>query len=298
MVSGPLTVRHYGREGTNHLPPRRMLLVCPHCATIYNVDRRMIGVEGRSLRCARCQTVWFATPSQELLLAPQSAPNASATEASAPRAQENVSAPLPGSIASGADADAATPTVSAPASEAAGSAGVSSAQIEDIESAARRREMEAIARARRLREQLGSPALIAGLALIIAFLFAWRAPIVQVAPQMASFYAAIGLPVNLRDLEFRDLKTFNETRDGVSMLVIEGVIASIRRTPVEVPQLRLALRDATRREIVTWTAAPEQSTLAPGETLSFRSHLAAPPEHGYDVVVRFLNQRDASKERH
>ncbi len=122
--------------------------------------------------------------------------------------------------------------------------------------------------------------------------------IVQSAPQMASFYAAIGLPVNLRDLVLRELKTFNETRDGVPTLVSDGVIASIGRTPVDVPRLRLALRDATRREIVSWTAVPAQSTLAPGETLAFRSRLASPPEHGHDVVVRFLNQRDTTEGGH
>jgi predicted Zn finger-like uncharacterized protein len=271
-----------------------MLLACPHCATIYDVSRSVIGASGRSLRCARCETVWFATQSQELLLGPQPAPDASAAEVPAPRAQENAGA-LPGAAE---PAEAATEAVSAPASATSGSAVSSAARVEDIESAARRRELKAVARARRLREQLGSPAIIAVFSLIVAFLFAWRTPIVRSAPQMASFYAAIGLPVNLRDLVFRDLKTFNETRDGVSTLVIEGVIASIGRTPVEVPRLRLALRDATRQEIVSWTAAPEQSTLAPGETLSFRSRLASPPEQMHDVVVRFLNQRDATKGGH
>ncbi|HXF86902.1 MAG TPA: DUF3426 domain-containing protein [Xanthobacteraceae bacterium] len=278
----------------NHLPPHRMLLACPHCATIYDVSRSVIGANGRSLRCARCETVWFATQSQELLLGPQPALDASAAEAATPRAQDNADA-LPGAAPTTEGADGATAAVSTSSLTASAGTVSPAAHVEDIESAARRRELEAVARIRRLREQLGSPTIIAVLSLIVAFLFAWRTPIVQIAPQMASFYAAIGLPVNLRDLVFRDIRTFNETRDGVSTLVIEGVIASTGRTPVEVPRLRLALRDATRQEIVTWTAAPEQSKLAPGETLSFRSRLATPPEHGHDVVVRFLNQRDATE---
>jgi predicted Zn finger-like uncharacterized protein len=272
-----------------------MLLACPLCATIYDVSRNVIGAHGRSLRCARCQTVWFATRSQELLLGPQPASPASTAEVSTANAQETAAAPIAEATAPAQGADAAPPAIS-PLPAAAAEINVApSARMEDIESAARRRELEAAARARRLREQLGSPAIIAVLALLVALLFAWRTPIVRIAPQMASFYAAIGMPVNLRDLVFQDVTTFNETRDGVPTLVIEGKIASIARAPVEVPELRLALRDANRLEIVSWTAAPEQTSLAPGEKLTFRSRLATPPEHGHDVVVRFLAKRDPTK---
>jgi predicted Zn finger-like uncharacterized protein len=276
-----------------------MLLACPHCATIYDVNRNVIGANGRSLRCARCETVWFATRSQELLLGPQRTADASAAGKPAPAAQENTVVSFPGA-AGATDGElleipdpAATPPPSASGEYARSVA--TPGHVDDIESVARRRELEAAARARRLREQLGSPAIIAVLSLVVAFLIAWRTPIVQIAPQMASFYAAIGLPVNLRDLVFRDVKTFNETRDGIPLLTIEGTIASVGRSPVEVPRLRLALRDAARREIVSWIAAPDQSTLAPGKTLSFRSRLAAPPEQGHEVVVRFLQERDAAE---
>jgi predicted Zn finger-like uncharacterized protein len=37
-----------------------MLIVCPNCATSYMIDRASLGTAGRSVRCARCQTTWFA----------------------------------------------------------------------------------------------------------------------------------------------------------------------------------------------------------------------------------------------
>jgi predicted Zn finger-like uncharacterized protein len=274
-----------------------MLLACPHCATIYDVSRSIIGANGRSLRCARCETVWFATQSQELLLGPRSAPQPGAADMQAPLDQPRAEPEQNPEVSAKEVSPVAASGFPASTVTEAGAASLS-AQVEDIESAARRREQEAADRARRLRQQLGSPAIIAVLSLILAFLFAWRVPIVQVAPQMASFYAAIGMPVNLRHLEFRNLNTYNETHDGLSTLVIEGTIASIARVPVEVPRLRLALRNAARQEIVSWTAAPDQSTLAPGETLAFRSRLAAPPEQGHDVVVRFFTKLDTKEGRH
>ena len=37
-----------------------MLIVCPNCATSYQVEPSSLGATGRSVRCVRCQKVWFA----------------------------------------------------------------------------------------------------------------------------------------------------------------------------------------------------------------------------------------------
>jgi len=37
-----------------------MQLACPNCSTTYQIAATAIGASGRSVRCARCQTVWFA----------------------------------------------------------------------------------------------------------------------------------------------------------------------------------------------------------------------------------------------
>ena len=40
-----------------------MKIACPTCSTRYQVRASLLGVEGRSVRCVRCQAVWHATPS-------------------------------------------------------------------------------------------------------------------------------------------------------------------------------------------------------------------------------------------
>ena len=37
-----------------------MLIVCPSCATPYMIDQAALGPAGRTVRCARCRTSWFA----------------------------------------------------------------------------------------------------------------------------------------------------------------------------------------------------------------------------------------------
>jgi predicted Zn finger-like uncharacterized protein len=38
-----------------------MKISCPQCRTVYDVEAGSLGPDGRSVRCARCQTVWFAS---------------------------------------------------------------------------------------------------------------------------------------------------------------------------------------------------------------------------------------------
>jgi predicted Zn finger-like uncharacterized protein len=37
-----------------------MKIVCPQCSTAYDVTPASLGAEGRQVRCARCQNVWYA----------------------------------------------------------------------------------------------------------------------------------------------------------------------------------------------------------------------------------------------
>ena len=136
-------------------------------------------------------------------------------------------------------------------------------------------------------------AAILMLACMIAALIGWRGTIVRHAPQMASLYAAIGIPVNLRGLTFTEVKVSRDIHDGVAVLMVEGIIASTASKPVEVPRLRFAMRNEAGGEVYAWTAMPSE-VLQPGETLPFRSRLASPPGEGRDVTVRFFTRLDAT----
>lgn len=39
-----------------------MLIVCPNCATSYAITAPALGPRGRTVRCVRCRTQWFAAP--------------------------------------------------------------------------------------------------------------------------------------------------------------------------------------------------------------------------------------------
>ena len=286
-----------------------MQIVCPNCTTPYQVAPSAIGEDGRSVRCVRCRTVWFAAPppiamperaaspatgADEVVEAFHSEPGAEPPEtASPPTEADNPADAPPAALADIPIAvDDAPPLVPAEGSGLPASTVEMDSGPPDIESVAARRA-RAAARRRRERLRIRLPLAIVALIALCVALLGWRRDIVRYAPQLASFYNAIGLPVNLRGIEFADVKIGNEIHDGVPVLVIEGLIVSTVSMPVDVPRLRFALRSATGAEVYSWTAQPSQPVLGPFETLPFRSRLASPPADGHDIQVRFFTRRDA-----
>lgn len=43
-----------------------MLIVCPSCATSYDVNLASLSPNGRQVRCVRCRTIWHAEPERDV----------------------------------------------------------------------------------------------------------------------------------------------------------------------------------------------------------------------------------------
>jgi predicted Zn finger-like uncharacterized protein len=314
-----------------------MLIICPSCATSYDVETASLRPNGRQVRCVRCRTVWHAELSHaDKLIA--------AAEALAPvrRTVEAMAAAIPtepGSerpaehfdvaasdeanepvfdaqaddvvfeITESADFDSdlsdsveveSPPVVPAdfdadraPIEVNADQAAAAEAEpLDDVETIASRRYARPSKRRRwrwpLSRLQSGILALI----IVDAIVVGWRSDLVRAMPQTASFYAWLGLPVNLRGLDFDALATSTEQHEGVPILVVEGNIVNDSRKLADVPRLRFAVLNAARQEIYSWTAVAPRPMLAPGEATGFRTRLASPPPDAHNVLVRFVTRYD------
>jgi predicted Zn finger-like uncharacterized protein len=204
---------------------------------------------------------------------------------------EDVDAPAPEPFTI-ADAPSLVPPIDHAPMPEGGNAELDS---DDIESFAARRERMQARRKKSRRSSRWTAILLVLFSLNVAVIGA-RDEVVRYLPQTASLFAAIGLPVNLRHLKFENVRISKETQDGVSILIVEGNIASDANKPVAVPRLRFAARNATGQEVYTWTALPTRSILGPGEKLDFHSRLASPPADATDVMVRFLNAQDVTSD--
>jgi hypothetical protein len=129
--------------------------------------------------------------------------------------------------------------------------------------------------------------LVAGIVLLLAAGLAARETIVRQLPWMARPYAALGLPVNIQGLEFRDVRSRIMAEAYQKVLTIDGQISNLRAETQSLPDLQLSLRDAAGREVYAWSAPPPKATLMRGETIQFRARLAAPPDAAQAVRVQF-----------
>jgi hypothetical protein len=132
--------------------------------------------------------------------------------------------------------------------------------------------------------------VILGLALTDAAIIGERADLVWAMP--ASFYAALGLPVNLRGIHFGRLAATAARHDGERVLIVQGEIGNSTTKSEDVPHLRFAIRNAEHQEIYSWTEAPARGRLPAGQRLAFHSELALPPPDTRDVVVRFIDREN------
>jgi predicted Zn finger-like uncharacterized protein len=272
-----------------------MHIVCPHCTTSYAINPATLGPGGRTVRCSRCKETWLARSEDAIEMA--AAMPAAEWEALA-REEEGQDAPVVDSpsISAGwpAEGEGSQPGSDSDWTSAARHDAEDHAEVPITthrERLARLFRLPALPRIPFM-PSFGLPTACAAMGALILALMIWRAEIVRLAPQTATFYKMVGLEVNLRGLAFKDIKISNETVDGKPVLVIEGTIVGETRKPVELPRLRFSVRDAQGAEIYAWNAVLEQPVLKPGERAYFKSRLASPPPEGRNIDVRFFNKRD------
>lgn len=117
-----------------------------------------------------------------------------------------------------------------------------------------------------------------------------RETIVRGIPEMAAVYRLVGLPVNLRGLELRNI-TSEIVREGEArVLVIEGEIVNPQDRVLSVPLLALQVAGEHREPLYEWTSEPQRPKLSPGDNLRFRARLVSPPAEGREVLVRFVSR--------
>ena len=280
-----------------------MLIVCPSCASQYELDAAKLGPGGRKVRCASCKTSWHVEPEAIFPEAP------SAEETQALLEEELVRA-------AAIEAEISAVTAEADARIAAAEAEAEVGVEANIEAdAAPESDVEAVplasapaARGKRLPRRAAASkrtipgrrgaalpiaAALAGLALLGGLVWQ-RNTVVRMAPQLADVFAMAGLPVNVRGLSLSAVES-GLVDDGQSRyLVVEGDVTNITRRRTNVPAIEVAVNDAAGTTLYSWTTQPPRPTLEPAELVRFRARLASPPEKGQSVRVRFTSAATAA----
>ena len=257
-----------------------MDIACPSCAAAYELDAATVGAKGRKVRCAACGEIWRVMPGES------AAPAAAEPEAASAWPPD-------------------TETVEGAATQTAPPEGEAATEP-PAETAAPEPEPAPPRGARRVREAgSGSTkpaawrgllnwrvASVTGALLVMTVGLLEREAVVRLLPQTARLYAAVGLPVNLRGIEIRNVKSRLVVDGDEPVLVIDGDLVNVADRKVDVPRLHFALTGAYGRQVYVWSAQADRANLQPGETLNFRRRLAAPPAEAKTVSVRFVTRSD------
>ena len=270
-------VRESGRHNTQSLarneepPTDAMLIVCPSCASRYELDGAKLGPDGRKVRCASCQTLWHVAPEPEL----PDVPTAEETQALLNEELEQAAA-IEAQVSALAAEQAVEPPAEPPVRGKRGSG---------------RTARKAVDKGRKPRLQVvpTSAALsLAGLALLGVLLWQ-RDRAARVAPQLASAFEMLGFPVNVRGLKLSAVESGLVEDMAGRFLVVEGDVTNITRGNTRVPPIEVAVKDAAGQTLYSWKTDPPRSELEPSELMRFRARLAAPPAAGQSVLVRFAS---------
>ncbi|GAB4524910.1 MAG: zinc-ribbon domain-containing protein [Roseibium sp.] len=304
-----------------------MKIKCPDCGTSYEIKAEALGPEGRSVKCAKCGNRWFvsATDDQKGTVDPgfdaEEPGDTGATPADDTEKDEaDWAADAEEDDAGSADEeddDSAPATAGKSPEPATAEAdrdeGKFSEDLEEDEPAGVGADIETLAKRPKInvnpnkfrRNQIGALLnwlfrrnfrRIGGLALfgaalaICALFILARDSVVKQSPDLASLFQLIGFDVNLRGLEFRNLRIFTEVEDGKRVLVVEGSIRNILEERNTVPAVRLSIRSADLQEVYAWTVEPRTKSLNALDETRFRTILADPPGNASDIQVRFVER--------
>lgn len=269
-----------------------MKITCPSCGISYQIQEDSVGMEGRKVRCSRCNTQWSLN--QDTTLSDEKPEENQGFDA--PADEEDLTDPFDSAVDDD-PVDDPTSTDEDPSEEPEESEKPKGRSLtfrrRNRRSDPRRsriKRVHSIRMTSNKRTMLGALTLAASLAICFSTVV-FRHGIVDKFPDLASLYELAGFDVNLRKLEFGDLRVFREQEGSDPVLVLEGAIDNPNKELVTVPAIRFALRNEDAQEIYAWTLEPRVLRLDAGQSARFRTRLVAPPDQASDVQLRFTERR-------
>ncbi|PTM40834.1 zinc-ribbon domain-containing protein [Bosea sp. 124] len=253
-----------------------MLIVCPSCASRYELDGAKLGPEGRKVRCASCQTLWHVAPEPEIPDIPSA---------------EETQALLNDELAQAAAIEAQVSALTAERGDEAEAEAEPEPVAPPVRSKRGLRPGTRKVRPNGKKVRAGAVAVAAALSLagvaLLGLLVWQRDRAVGVAPQLASVFETLGFSVNVRGLRLSSVESGLVEDIAGRFLVVEGDVTNITKGNARVPPIEVAVKDAAGQTLYSWKTDPPRSELEPSVLMRFRARLAAPPVTGQSVLVRF-----------
>ncbi|MCG8561196.1 MAG: zinc-ribbon domain-containing protein [Hyphomicrobiales bacterium] len=279
-----------------------MILECPECQTRYDLPVDL-PEKGRKVRCAQCGHVWHAThehivEEQPAALDVPDEDDIAFEDAVDAEAADRAEAGDDGSVvAADFDFDALGDDdgETAEDTEAADEPGVEVAgpPVAVPETTA---PPIVIGRARGHSRNVivvaaGWMLLIGVVAGVLSLAYTQRVDVVRLLPGTAKAYERLGIPVNVRGLQFENVQYAWSVDAGRPTLEVHGDIVNVTRQARKVPTVVFALRNEADVEVYQWAADVREEPLEGRDRTRFVARIPTPPKSIRSVQVRFAKFR-------
>ena len=114
--------------------------------------------------------------------------------------------------------------------------------------------------------------------------------VVAAAPITIKAYDRLGYQINIYGLDIKRVEQQNQVVDGAHILLVKGEVSNATNDVRKIPWLRFALLDDSGKELYRWTLDTASRPLRPGETTSFSTRVAEPPELAKNLQIRFAHR--------
>jgi predicted Zn finger-like uncharacterized protein len=241
-----------------------MIIACPACSTRYVVPDSAIGVDGRTVRCAKCRHSWFQNGPE--LPERESVDAVAETPAAVPEAEAPAPSPAPEPVQ-------AEPTVPPPLPEAARR--VSPPVYSDDDASPF--DHQPPFRPRRNPTKMWTIAAVA-FALTVAALAGavWQFGMPKWLPGAAQTFGAdrpdlvLSFPPEKQDRR--------QLPNGTEYFGASGTVTNNGKDVRAIPEILIVLRDSGDKVVKTWEVPPPQEELAPGESVTINAAVTDVPK--------------------
>lgn len=264
-----------------------MIIACPACSTRYVVPDSAIGVEGRTVRCAKCRHSWFQhgpelppRPEAEELVPDVAPPVPTQTPVASP--EPETSEPPSSVEVPPAVEPVAEPVVEEPAPAPEPPAvprGIArrGAEADAFDSAPSSFGHEPPFRQRRNPVKLWTAAAVS-FALLVALLIGLASyfglpdwlPVSRPTFGPSRPDLALSFPA-----ERQDRRTLP---NGTEYFGASGTVTNVGKDVRDVPPILIVLRDERDRVVYTWDVTPPRDSLKPGESVTINEAVTDVPK--------------------
>lgn len=276
-----------------------MILSCPNCSTRYLLSSASIGVDGRDVRCAKCNHQWFQEPDPDLVdnLPAEETEPSDAFDDQIDQRLEDIKHALQEEDDDESPASQEEPPVGVSFDDI--DDGLSTGSEEDIPESVKPQHSNVPAYAEDVRRRRPSlQARITGYAtaamLFVCLLLAgliFKTQAISAWPPVTAIYELAGFPVTLKgeELVMESLSaTILKDDQGQESLVIKGRVINLTDKPIDVPQMLAVLRSTNGEDGESWLIDAPVDIIEPGASFAFTSDYPEVPRGVGSVNLTFV----------